>query len=541
MITAPHLFVTAGIAMFSFVKRARLGRGLALAVVPAMLLGMGGAAVAATHTLTVTVINRNGAKVKAGLRLVDVKTSERFSATSGKAKKLRKGTYAVLTSVTTGNTVTLSGKAVKVSGSAKLTIDARQGKGVGMALNPAPLGLDRYLSMRVCTRTSASEGWEASAGPGTKLYIVPFASKYLGFAALGWWTDHSGESTSYAALHQTTGVPGGLGRTFTRGQLATFRVAARRGPAGSNYSGLAVQPQTSGCGQDLYAGLGSTDRPAVTNVLVTPGTWHVRADSSAATKSGETWNIGGYFAKRTVKAGKSYNLNFFNSVWGPSSQLPVTIRGRIMFGLNEMFTDPAFPHDGSVEGGDKAVATLTYGGKKVAGKQDKGWEPESTELYYTVKKAGWYTLTNTATRYYPEITYPAGMLSTTSRVTFRFQSKPKASALAGVYSVHLVPTGLSMTNRAKPGSTTKVAIKMLRTVVDPDAKRGKDPKLSKLTAQMSPDSGKTWRTVPVQKVNGTWYATVKNPTTSAVALKVRATVAGGAYTEVTVFRAYGIG
>ncbi|MCM4084581.1 hypothetical protein [Paractinoplanes hotanensis] len=86
------------------------------------------------------------------------------------------------------------------------------------------------------------------------------------------------------------------------------------------------------------------------------------------------------------------------------------------------------------------------------------------------------------------------MLSTTSRVTYRFKTKPNASTLPGVYSVHLSPAGLSLTNKAKPGTKTKVAIKLLRTTVDPDAKRGTDPKLSKLTAQMSPDSGKTFST-----------------------------------------------
>ncbi|GAB2586284.1 hypothetical protein Aab01nite_51770 [Paractinoplanes abujensis] len=527
--------------MFSFVKRARPVRLLAAAVVPALLLGVGGAAAAATHTLTVTVINRNGVKVKAGIKLVDVVSSSTYSATSGAAKKLPKGTYAVLTSVTTGATITLSGKAVKVSGSTKLTIDARQGKGVGLAVSPAPTGLERTITMRICTRTSASDGVEASASPGTKLFIVPFASKYLGFAALGSWSDHSGTSNSYAVLHHTNGVPGGLGRTFSKGQLAAIKVVQKRGPSGSIYSDLAMQAIGGGCGDSLYAGLGGTDRPTATTVFASPGTWDVRVSSSAPTKTGETWNIGSYFAQRKVAAGKSYGLNFFNSAWGPSAQLPVTIRGRISFGLNEMFADPGFPRDGSVEGGDKAVATLDFGGKRVAGKQDKGWEPEMTYLYYTVKKAGWYTLTTTATRYYPEITFPAGMMSTTSRVTYRFQSKPNASALAGVYSAHLLPTGLSLTNKAKAGSTTKVAIRLYRTSGDPDAKRGTDPKLSKLTAQMSPDSGQTWRTVPVQKVNGTWYATVTNPKTSAVALKVRATVAGGAYTEATVFRAYGIG
>jgi hypothetical protein len=541
MIAASPLSFAAGNPMLSFVKRARLGRWLALAVVPVSLLSVGGAAVAATHTLTVTVINRSGAKVNAGLKLVDVTTSSTILARSGTAKKLTKGTYAVLTSVTSNGTITLAGQTVKVSGSTRLTIDTRRGKPVGLGLSPVPKGRQYTLNMRICTRTSASEDVEATNFVASKLYVLPNSSKYVGFAALGTWSDLSGTTDSYAVLHQTTGIPAGLGKTFNATKLAKMRVVQKRGPSGSVYSDLAVQPQTSGCGNDLYAGMGNTDKPTISTLHVTPGTWDFRVSSSAITKTNENWNIGSYFAKRTVAAGKSYNLSFFNSAWGPSSHLPATIRGYLSFGLNDMFADPAFPGAGSVEGGDKASAALYFNGKAVAVKQDKGWEPEMTYMYYTVKKAGWYTLTNTATRYYPEITFPSGMLSTTSRVTYRFQTKPNASALPGVYSVHMLPAGLSMTNKAKPGTKTKVTIKLLRTVVDPDAKRGTDPKVSKLTAQMSPDSGKTWRTVPVSKVGGTWYATVTNPTTSAVALKVRATVAGGAYTEATVFRAYGIG
>ena len=528
--------------MFSFLKRSRLVRGLTLIGVPVLLVGAGvGVAVAATSTLTVTVINRNGVKVSAGLKVVDVRSSQLYSVRSGTARKLPSGTYAVLTSITTGDTVTLSGKAVKVSGSSKLTVDARQGKSVGLGLSPVPQGLQYQLSMRICTRTGASENVEISATPPSKLYIIPHSSAYLGFAALGSWSDHSGGPTSYAVLHQTTGVPGGLGRTFAQKDLAKVRVVQKRGPGASLSTDLAMQPTTSGCGDDLYAGLGGTDKPTVTTVLVTPGTWDVRTASWGTTKKGESWNVGGYMTKRVVSSGKSYNVSFYNSAWGPSARLPQTVRGRIQWSLNEMFTDPSFPRDGSVEGGDKALTTLQFGGKTVTTKQDKGWEPESSELYYTVKQAGWYTLTNTATRYYPEITFPSSMMSTTSRVTYRFSTKPNASEVAGVYSVHMFPTGLSMANRAAPSSTTKVAITMLRGGNDPDAKLGTNPKLSTLTAQMSPDSGNTWRSVKVQKIGATWYALVPNPKSSFVALKVRATVAGGAYTEATVFRAYGIG
>src|SRR5690349_2565764 len=141
--------------MFAFLRRARLGRYLAVsAVVPALVLSTGGAAVAATNTLTVTVLNRSGAKVSASATVVNLATSERFTAHSGKKKKLPKGNYAVLTSVTSGSTTTLGGRTVKVSGSAKLTVDARQGKRVNLAVRPAPAGLFRNLSARICTNTS---------------------------------------------------------------------------------------------------------------------------------------------------------------------------------------------------------------------------------------------------------------------------------------------------------------------------------------------------------------------------------------------------
>ncbi|RSM36612.1 hypothetical protein DMB66_60025, partial [Actinoplanes sp. ATCC 53533] len=188
----------------------------------------------------------------------------------------------------------------------------------------------------------------------------------------------------------------------------------------------------------------------------------------------------------------------------------------------------------------KATATLVYKGKTVKTKKDRGWEPEMTVLDYKVKKAGWYTLTNTATRYYPEIKYPAGMLSTKSVVSYRFYTKPNSNALAEVNSVTMVPAGLNNWNKAKGGSTTNVALKLNRYSQDPDAKRGKNPKFKSLGVKMSADGGKTWRTVKVKKVKGVWTAVVPNPASGAVSLRARATYKSGGFTDVTIYRAYGI-
>ena|SRR5690349_3089062 len=163
-----------------------------------------------------------------------------------------------------------------------------------------------------------------------------------------------------------------------------------------------------------------------------------------------------------------------------------------------------------------------------------------TSLSYKVKKAGWYTITNTAYRYYPGITFPAGMLSTKSAVSYRFHTKPKSNALAQVFSVTMVPIGLDRWNKAEGGSTTNVALQLNRYAQNPDAKRGKNPKLKSLTVKMSPDGGRTWRTIGVRKINGSWTAIVPNPAAGAVTLRARATYTSGGYTDVTIYRAYGI-
>jgi hypothetical protein len=116
----------------------------------------------------------------------------------------------------TGGTTTLSGQTVKVSGAARLTINARYGRRVGLAVSPAPEGLF------------------------SQIYVVPHSSKKVGFAALGSWTDLSGTTDSYAVLNQTTGVPVDTSRTFARSGPATMVGPLRR--AGQGWGPGALLP-----------------------------------------------------------------------------------------------------------------------------------------------------------------------------------------------------------------------------------------------------------------------------------------------------------
>jgi hypothetical protein len=520
-------------------KLSRTGRILAAsAAVPALLLSTGSAALAATNTLTLTALNRSGAKVTISATAVNVDTSAEYSIKTGKAKKLPKGTYAVLASIDTGSTTTLGGKTVKVSGAAKLTIDARQGRRVGLALSPAATGLESQISARVCSQTGATSDVEAY---GDQIYAIPTTSKKIGFAALGSWSDLSGTTDSYAVLNQTTGVPSSPTRTYKRSALGTVTVESKRGPGGSNFSDVAVQPVAKGCGSELYAELISSDVPTKSKIHLSPTSWDVRSDEFAtANKSGESWDIGGYMTTRKVAAGKSYSVRFYAGAWGPGQVLPYVSNGTVSFNLNDGFEDPGYPGSGgSVEGGDKATATLKFRGKTVKTKKDTGWMSDTTFLNYKVKKSGWYTLSNVASRYYPEITYPKGMLSTTSVVTYGFHITAKSTALPPVYALQLVPSGLDSYNRAKPKSTTNVPLKLTRKSWS-DLKPGKNPTVKSVTAKMSTDS-RTWKSVTVKKIKGVWTVVVKNPSSGPVSLRVRETSTNGAYTEVTVYRTYAIG
>lgn len=529
--------------MFTFLHRVRLTRSAlaiaASALVPALLLGTPGPAVAATNTLTITTINRSGTKVAVTTTVVNQTTMKEYRIRSGTRRALPKGSYTVLAQISTGTQHTLGGRTVKVSGTSKLTIDARQGRLVNLKLSPAPTGLSRTTAARICTAGGPLSQIELYVNGSDSLYVIPSASKKLAFATLGSWSDGFSTSDGFAVFYRATGVPANPSRTFSQAKLGTVTVDSRRGPAGTNSADISVQPVTDGCGDHLFAGMGSSDRPHTTKLRLSAGKWEVNSSGYTYTKNGEGRHINHFTAKRTVAAGKSYLVRFHGAGWGPSTQLPTTIRGRIDFALDEMFEDPAFnsPHYGG-EAGYKATATLKLGGKVVKTKKSGGQE---STLQFWVKKAGWYTLTTNASRYYPGITYPSGMLSTASSVTYRFYSKPTVDALAQNYSIQYAPAGLNSWNRAKAGSTTNVALKLARVTSDSDAKRRTDPKLKTLTTKASFDGGKTWKSVPVKKIGGVWTAVVPNPAAGAVALRTRATYAGGGYTEVSLYRVYAIG
>jgi hypothetical protein len=510
-------------------------------LVPALLLGTTGPAVAATNTLTITAINRSGAKVSLWTTVINLESSREYSVRTGTKRTLPKGNYSVLAAITTGNTTTLGGRTVKVSGAAKLTLDARYGKRVDIALSPAVNRIGHDVTAEICS-DNAEVG--TSLSPGSTLYAIPTASKKISFAAMSTWYDPDGAADNYAVLHRTTGVPSNPSRTFYQSKLGTTTVESRRGPTGTPYSEVAIQPTSDGCGNRMYSGLWSLDKPNTAKIHFSPGSWEIRGFLPSYGTNGDYHSLGEQSAHRAVVAGRSSFVRFGGASWGPGYQLPVTYQGRISYPLDDMFQDPGFNElyrNYNYIAGDRAKATLTFGGKVVKTAYDTGFGQYQPTLEYRVKKAGWYTLTNTASRYYPGATFQSGMLSTGSAVTYRFYAKPNTSVLSQAATIQHMPTGLNGYNRAKPGSVTNVALKLNRYMLVGDLKRGPNPTLKSLATKVSFDGGKTWKSVPVKKINGVWAAVVTNPASGAVSIRTRATYTSGGYTEAGIQRAYAIG
>lgn len=99
------------------------------------------------------------------------------------------------------------------------------------------------------------------------------------------------------------------------------------------------------------------------------------------------------------------------------------------------------------------------------------------------------------------------------------------------------PEGLSLTNRAAPGSRTTVLMRFARQ--SPDTTNIPRDSVTKVQAWFCAD-GTHWTSVAAHRTSAGWIATVPNPASGYVSLRVRATGSHGDTSSETVYRAYAI-
>lgn len=504
-------------------------------LIPLVVTAAPGTASAATNTLTITVIDRDGTKVSTGVSVVNIGSNEKYRLTSGKARKLPKGTYAAMAHVYTraDQSSTLGGRTVKVSGASKTTIDARNGRRLGITLSPGLADGYQSVQARVCASNgSLSSSVEAYTDPN-RLYVIPNSSKNFRFAYASHWLNYQGTRESYVVTGGMKGIPKSFSRTVKRSSLARVTMNVRSGPALTRDISLQAETAAKGCSAHLAAGLDRATAPYRYTVHLSPGRWQLNADGDGIYQS----------RLRTVAGGKSYSQTFLRSAWGPAGTLPVVIRKRLSFWVDDMFRDPGMTGSGSWDfsDGTKGVVTLTKGGKVLKKQTRHTWyDGDNATFHYRLSSAGWYGLTVDAKRYNPNIKNPSGLLSNRATAKFRFHADPSKNRAAPVHLTRIVPNGLDMTNSAKPGSTTTIDLTPLRPDAIEDARLTK-VKIKSVTARVSFDNGKTWKTAGLRKSGGTWVASVKNPASGYATVRATVVDTKGNSSEITVYRAYRVG
>ncbi len=515
----------------------------ALALVPVTIWTMSGSASAASGSLTVTTYSRTGAKVKTGLTLVNLASNASYSATSGKAKTLPKGTYVVLASIWTAkdSSNTLGARVLKVSGRAKTTIDARSGKKLQVALDksPGPAWYEQ-LSARICAGDSYSVEAYNNAG---QIFVVPNKSERVRFGyAAEWHGDQAGVSYVVSG-GSAKSIPKTLSSTFKKSALAPLTVAVRRGPSIGTDVNTRLQ---SAARNECQAGLGGMihqDAPPHTaKVYASAGKWTLDANAFAVEKN-EYPTVGSFTKTLDLRAGKAATQTLYRSAWGPADNVPFVIGKSVHFNTSGMFTDPGFGWDSAWgnEASEKSTVTLSLGGKVLKKQSRTDWGSYDTAFFeHKLPRKGWYTLDVRAGRYRPGIKFPADLMSHQSTLWMNFYANPKSDRQAPLILPRLAPLGLDMRNTARKSSTTDVNILLEQQRMSPDAQYTKAAPRT-VTAKVSFDLGKTWKSVPVKKTGKTYRASVRNTASGMVALRARVVTTGGYTTEVTIYRAYRAG
>jgi hypothetical protein len=492
---------------------------------------------ASTPSILVTTLGRNGAKVATTASVVNVTTHDTYQVASGKRLYVPSGRYAVLVDIwnSADSTDTLGAQVVSVSGTTSVTIDARKGKAFKVSLDSSP-GVDytQGYSAQLCVGEFFSGSIGAWGGPG-RFFMIPNAAKELRMAYLSYW--HPAMTGDvYAVTGQTTGLPGSLGKVFARSSLATVSISARRGPASSPDTTLAVQPYGNNCQMGLYNGFYTGQTPVAVKTHLSPGKWTIHADTWGDV-AGSTVHVGSWDPTRTLAAGGSYSQTFFGSAWGPAYSLPIVSGRRISFDTSDMITDYRMVGAGA-DATVKTTASLSFGGKVLSTQTRTEWGGASPEFSKAITSSGWYTLTATARRYRPGITYPTDMLSPKVTATYRFYANASSSVTAPGFVTHFAPAGLNSRNQAAPLSTTTVAMGLHRR-----AQRGLAlPKqtIRSVKAWASFDGGKTWHASTVKGSGNVWSASVHNPAAGKVTLRATVTDTRGNTSTMTIYNAYAI-
>ena len=476
------------------------------------------AAAAATGTLTVTTLGRDGRPVSAAVQLGDRKRFRQYEVLSGRAARVPRGSYLLLADVFNDRdgTDTLAARTITIgSGSTRVTIDARHGRPVHVALSPrAPAGYRQHFLMATCQTDGLAQidGYTY----GNTLYVVPSAAKDVELAYSAIWQPSTGAGKSIlVAGRHGAGLPAGVHRVVRQSALATITVSALRGLDIGTASVDLSRDDGDTCSDLVTHVSRSGPLPLSFAALVTPGDWSAQARAHD------------YFGGAVrVGPGDRRRLTIGRAPWGPAARLPYVIAGRRRLDLDvmQLFAGPA-------PGGQTADVTydLRHHGQVLLHRSGLSDGPE---ISAKLPAAGWYTVTLSGTRHARFGAYSSQILSPRAALRLHVYADPAAAGYVHAFVTRFHPAALDATTRAPGGGMTSVALGLHGG--------GRSDAVRSVRVWASGDGGRSWHRVAVHRAGGAWTAAVRNPVSGFVSLRSSVLDTHGNSATVTVYRAYGV-
>jgi len=506
--------------------------GIVLNGLTGLAAGTAQAAPAATVRIRVVGVSRDGHQVPVYATIFSLNFYPVFAA-NGRAVTVDRGLHWIGASVPTlenglAASQTLVLRQVMITRSETVRLDARGGAPVRFSL-AAPGAIDTQDTVVACVggKFVGGAGVQAGGQPGT-VYAVPVRDRALTF---GYGSEWTGPAAGYGIAGQRSGgIPARPRYHLSPAGMARLTISMRDGTAAGGYNNPLLTPAGS-CGVVEGLGLNPANGLTVTQ-YVSPGTWTIELNGFRG-----TWG-------RTLRmaSGHRYAATFGAAVWGPGNEAPREGGGTISYYPQDPFADPAQPN--GFECCDKSSITLLLGRHVIKHEVLSEWRA-SRDFTARAPSAGWYTLRFRAWRWTPGLTIPAGLLSRSETVAWRFYAAPR-SIPAGydrelpAYVVRVRAGGLNIRNQAPASGVTPLAIDIVRTH-DPGNPPAPVYRITALRMQASSDGGKTWQPLRVVRRGSLWMAVVHDPASGFVALRAFAKDAKGDSVAQTIYRAYAVG
>ncbi|WP_433428291.1 S8 family serine peptidase [Nonomuraea sp. CA-141351] len=483
-----------------------------------------------SRKLTINSLDRAGQPAKGSVELYERYTgvNHYVSLTSGTGSiSVPEGQYYAVHSVNTPSdgSRTLAIVPVTLDGDKSVTVDARLGTPVDVKVDDERAEGVALVASVLLPRLDGSRSYTVSASGTTdfgKVYLTPLDDPSVSYRTHATFAQKGATAAEPSPFfyHVTDlregGVPADLSYRTGRDRLTAVRVEYRAQGA----------PSTGNSGSVPLDGHPTTmfDQPVAFPSQVvdyrTPGAWRdrIRVEGRMALEA----------APREYGPDQRNRLVWNAGIIGPTMAIDGVARLGNVIGLNSSYGIQWFIDGESGSTGTDWGATGTLD-LELDGKLIKRWSPVGLWQPTATVPAGrgTYTLRGTVLR-----DRPYAGISTRVETEWTFDSGATDDIeIVPLIAVRALAKGLDMSNYAKAGHQTKLAISVERSP-------GAAPSPARLTGlEVSFDDGATWQAVEVE--NG--EAKVRNPDAEGfVSLRAKAADEAGNTVVQTIMRAYGV-